>query len=97
MTAKRLTFEVSAELHAQLKSEAAQQGIHLGPYCAAILEGRGEQSPSPSVEKVDVTAFSAMPLTTLRDMRADLASTQPKDWKRTVTAIDSEIRRRFRT
>jgi len=90
---KRLTFEVTEELHSKLKSEAAQMGVSLGSHCASILEGG---MPSPSVE-IDASSFAAASLGDLRDMNQRLLKEQPKDWKKTVANVNAEIRRRFLT
>jgi len=98
MSTKRLTFEIDESLHAQLKAEASAKGLHLGPYCEAILEAReGVSSPSSSsVKKIDATSISAIPLNILRNMCVELAESQPKDWERSIRLINTEIRRRYR-
>jgi hypothetical protein len=93
MSNKRLIFDVPEELHARLKSEAAQLGIPLGSHCASILEGGGQ---SPSVLELDQTTISAMPLGVLRQMCQDLADKKPQDWSQAIVRIQSEIRRRYR-
>ena len=94
MATKRLTVEINAELHAQLKAEASAQGLHLGPYCQAILEARGD-APS-SVEKLDATTISTMPLDALRTMCSELAENKPRDWEKGIRLVNTEIRRRYR-
>ena len=90
---KRLTFEVTEELHSRLKSEAAQLGVSLGSHCASILEGGGE---SPSIE-TDPSSYKAMSLGSLRELNQQLLGDKPKDWKRSVANVQAEIRRRFQT
>ena len=94
MAKKRLSIEIDESLHAQLKAEASAQGLHLGPYCEAILEARSD-APS-SVEKLDATTISTMPLNTLREMCIELAENKPRDWERGVRLVNTEIRRRYR-
>ena len=94
MANKRLSIEIDESLHAQLKAEASAQGLHLGPYCEAILEARGDASSS--VEKLDATTISTMPLNTLREMCIELAENKPRDWERGVRLVNTEIRRRYR-
>ena len=94
MVKKRLSIEIDESLHAQLKAEASAQGLHLGPYCEAILEARSD-APS-SVEKLDATTISTMPLNALREMCIELAENKPRDWERGVRLVNTEIRRRYR-
>jgi hypothetical protein len=94
MGTKRLTFEVPGELHSQLKSEAAELGVSLGSYCEKLLEGR--QKSSSSVEELDATTISSMSMDNLREACSSLVKDRPKDWKRGVQMINTEIRRRFR-
>ena len=94
MANKRLSIEIDESLHAQLKAEASAQGLHLGPYCEAILEARGD-APS-SVEKLDATTISVLPLGSLRELCTELAEKKPKDWERGIRLVNSEIRRRYR-
>ena len=94
MANKRLSIEIDESLHAQLKAEASAQGLHLGPYCQAILEARGD-APS-SVEKLDATTISTMPLDALRGLCSELAENKPRDWERGIRLINTEIRRRYR-
>ena len=94
MAKKRLSIEIDESLHAQLKAEASAQGLHLGPYCEAILEARSD-APS-SVEKLDATTISTMPLNALREMCIELAENKPRDWERGVRLVNTEIRRRYR-
>ena len=94
MATKRLSVEIDENLHAQLKAEASAQGLHLGPYVEAILEARGD-APS-SVEKLDATTISVLPLGSLRELCTELAEKKPKDWERGIRLVNSEIRRRYR-
>ena len=96
MATKRLTVEINAELHAQLKAEASAQGLHLGPYVEALLEARDHKSGPSSVEKLDATTVSVMPLSSLRELTVELAEKKPKDWERGVRLVNHEIRRRYR-
>jgi len=96
MSTKRLTVEIDEKLHSQLKAEASAKGLHLGPYVEAILEERGESSPSSSVEQLDATTLSTFPLNILREMCTELAETRPDDWQKGIRLINSEIRRRYR-
>ena len=93
MAKKRLSIEIDESLHAQLKAEASAQGLHLGPYCQAILEARSI-APS-SVEKLDATTISTMPLDALRGLCSELAENKPRDWERGIRLINTEIRRRY--
>ena len=95
MAKKRLTFEITEELHSRLKAEAAAKGASLGSHCSAILEAGGVQ-PSSSIEELDATTISSMTLANLREACSSLAKDRPKDWKRGVNNINTEIRRRFR-
>jgi hypothetical protein len=95
MAKKRLTFQVDESLHNRLKAEAAAQGVGLGAYCSAILEG-GAQAPS-AIEELDPTTLAAMPLGVLREMCAELGEKKPRDWQRSITRVNAEIRRRYRT
>ena len=90
---KRLTFEVTEELHTRLKSEAAQMGVSLGSHCASILEGGN----TPSSIEVDPSSYNALSLGDLRELNQKLLRDQPKDWKRSVANVNAEIRRRFQT
>ena len=90
---KRLTFEVTEELHSRLKSEASQLGVSLGSHCVSILEG-GNLPPSV---KVDPSSFSAYSLGDLRELNHKLLQEQPTDWKRNVANVNAEIRKRFLT
>ena len=92
---KRLTFTVDESLHNRLKAEAAAQGVALGAYCTAILEG-GATAPS-TIEELDPTTLSAMPLGVLREMCAELGEKKPDNWQRSITRVNAEIRRRYRT
>ena len=94
MAKKRLSIEIDESLHAQLKAEASAQGLHLGPYCEAILEARGD-APS-SVETLDATTISTMPLDALRTMCSELAENKPRDWEKGIRLVNTEIRRRYR-
>jgi hypothetical protein len=94
MANKRLSIDIDESLHAQLKAEASAQGLHLGPYCQAILEARSD-APS-SVEKLDATTISTMPLDALRGLCSELAENKPRDWERGIRLINTEIRRRYR-
>ena len=96
MANKRLTIEIDESLHSQLKAEASAKGLHLGPYCEAILEARKELSRSSSVEKLDATTISTMPLDSLRGLCSELAETKPQDWERGIRLVNTEIRRRYR-
>lgn len=96
MANKRLSIDIDESLHAQLKAEASAKGLHLGPYCEAILEARGEEALSPSVETLDATTISTMPLDALRNMCSELAENKPRDWERGIRLVNSEIRRRYR-
>ena len=92
---KRLTFTVDESLHNRLKAEAAAQGVALGAYCTAILEG--EATASSSIEELDPTTLAAMPLGVLREMCAELGEKKPDNWQRSITRVNAEIRRRYRT
>jgi len=96
MANKRLSIDIDESLHAQLKAEASAQGLHLGPYCEAILEARGEATLSSSVEKLDATTISTMPLDALRGLCSELAENKPRDWERGIRPTNTEIRRRYR-
>jgi len=97
MGTKRLTIEIDEALHAQLKAEASAKGLHLGPYCETIFEGRGEIfSPPPSVKKIDATSISALSLDVLRSISVGLAENQPEGWQRDMRLINTEIKRRYR-
>lgn len=95
-THKRLIFDVPVDVHSRLKAEAAQAGVHLGPYCASILSGQGQSAEPESVEKLETGVIASLPLDLLREMCHDLAKNRPHDWQREVNKINSEIRRRFR-
>ena len=95
MTKKRLTFSVDESLHNRLKAEAAAKGVPLGAYCSAILEGGG-QTPS-TIEELDPATLAAMPLGVLREMCAELGERKPDNWQRSITRVNAEIRRRYRT
>jgi len=96
MAKKRIILEVDEAVHSRLKAEAAQQGAHLGPYCASILEGKPRTSEvSPSVE-FDVAEVATMALDDLRELSVSLSSSKPTDWKRKVATVNTEIRRRYR-
>ena len=58
MAKKRLTFSVDESLHNRLKAEAAAQGVPLGAYCSAILEG-GALVPS-TIEELDPATLAAI-------------------------------------
>ncbi len=92
---KRLTFSVDESLHSRLKAEAAAQGVPLGTYCSALLEG-GAPAPS-TIEELDPATLAAMPLGVLREMCAELGERKPSDWQRSITRVNAEIRRRYRT
>ena len=94
MANKRLSIDIDESLHAQLKAEASAQGLHLGPYCEAILEARGN-APS-SVETLDATTISTMPLDALRTMCSELAENKPRDWEKGIRLVNTEIKRRYR-
>jgi hypothetical protein len=94
MANKRLSIDIDESLHAQLKAEASAQGLHLGPYCEAILEARGD-APS-SVETLDATTISTMPLDALRTTCSELAENKPRDWEKGIRLVNTEIRRRYR-
>ena len=96
MTKKRLTFQVDESLHTRLKAEAAAQGVPLGAYCSAILDGGSQPAPSV-IEELDPTTLSAMPLGVLREMCAELGERKPENWQRSITRVNAEIRRRYRT
>jgi len=95
MPNKRLTFEVTEELHSRLKAEAAAKGVSLGSHCSAILEAGGVQ-PSSSIEELDAATISSMTLESLREKCSSLTKDRPRDWKRGVNMLNTEIRRRFR-
>jgi len=95
MTKKRLTFSVDESLHTRLKAEAAAQGVPLGAYCSAILDG-GASAPS-TIEELDPATLAAMPLGVLREMCAELGERKPANWQRSITRVNAEIRRRYRT
>ena len=94
MASKRLSVDIDEKLHSQLKAEASAQGLHLGPYCEAILEARGD-APS-SVETLAATTISTMPLDALRTMCSELAENKPRDWEKGIRLVNTEIRRRYR-
>ncbi len=96
MATKRLTIDIDESLHAELKGEASAQGLHLGPYCEAILEARSDSPRSSSVEKLDATTISTMPLDALRNMCSELAENKPRDWEKGIRLVNTEIRRRYR-
>ena len=93
---KRLTFDVDESLHTRLKAEAAAQGVALGTYCSAILEGGAKPAPS-TIEELDPTTLAAMPLGVLREMCAELGEKKPDNWQRSITRVNAEIMRRYRT
>ena len=95
MTKKRLTFSVDESLHNRLKAEAAAKGVPLGTYCSAILDG-GASAPS-TIEELDPATLAAMPLGVLREMCAELGERKPANWQRSITRVNAEIRRRYRT
>ncbi len=92
---KRLTFDVDESLHSRLKAEAAAKGVKLGAYCSAILE-EGATVPS-TIEELDPATLAAMPLGVLREMCAELGERKPANWQRSITRVNAEIRRRYRT
>jgi len=95
MTKKRLTFSVDEVLHNRLKAEAAAQGVPLGTYCSAILDGGAKASSA--IEELDPQTLAAMPLGVLREMCAELGERKPANWQRSITRVNAEIRRRYRT
>ena len=42
---KRLIVDIDEAVHSRLKSEAAQLGVALGPYCASLLEQSSQIKP----------------------------------------------------
>ena len=92
---KRIILNVTEDLHTRLKAEAAQKGVSLGSYCAAILGGGA--SASPPIEELDLQTLSYLSLTQLREMVTNLLDSRPSDWKRQVANVNSEMRRRFKT
>ena len=96
MAKKRLSVEIDETLHSQLKAEASAQGLHLGPYCEAILEARSQETGSSSVEKLDTTTISVLPLSSLRELTVELAENKPTNWEHGIRLVNSEIRRRYR-
>jgi len=95
MPKKRVSITIDDKLHSQLKAEASAQGIPLGSYCEAILEGRGN-TPSPPVKEVDASTIAVMPLDELRALNSELVSIKPAGWERSTRLVNSEIRRRYR-
>lgn len=100
MTKKRLIFEVSEEVHARLKAEAAALGTPLGSHCAALLTEAGSPDLSgvPPIQPsdLDTATISSMPLDLLRQFRQEVVQERPTDWKSAVNRINTEISRRFR-
>jgi hypothetical protein len=95
MPNKRLTFDVTEELHNRLKSEAAAKGVSLGSHCSAILEAGGTV-PSSSIEELDATTISSMTMEDLRQQCSVLTKERPHNWKKGVQMLNTEMRRRFR-
>jgi hypothetical protein len=95
MPNKRLTFDVTEELHNRLKSEAAAKGVSLGSHCSAILE-EGGVIPSSSIEELDATTISSMTMEDLRQQCSVLTKERPHNWKKGVQMLNTEMRRRFR-
>ena len=97
MSKKRLIFDVEETLHSKLKAEAAKQGVPLGALCSSLLEIALHPEGLPRVEDLDQTTIAAMPLGVLREMCQDLADQKPIGWSKSITLVQSEIRRRYRT
>ena len=96
MATKRLTFDVSEELHSRLKAEAAALGTALGAHCATILQDGSPKGGLPGVEDMDTATLSAMPLGVLREMCQDLGETKPTGWEIAIRRVQSEIKRRYK-
>ncbi len=93
MTKKRIILDVDEAVHSRLKSEAAQLGVALGPYCASLLEQSSQIKQPVSVNTLNV---STMTLDTLREMAQELGTGQPAGWEQSLRNINTEIRRRYR-
>ena len=93
MTKKRLIVDIDEAVHSRLKSEAAQIGIALGPYCASLLEISSQIEPPVSA---DTSNVSTMTLDSLRRLATDLGKSQPRGWEQSLRNINTEIRRRYR-
>lgn len=97
MAKKRLTFMIDEELHNRLKAEAAEKGVSLGSHCTRLLmDEKGNSLSHPSVEELDTTTISAMPLNALRELCTTLVENKPTNWQQAITRVNSEIRRRYR-
>ena len=92
---RRLTFEVPDGLHSRLKAEAAELGISMGSHCSAILSGGGVK-PSSDV-KFDAATLPTLPLSSLRELCAEISEVKGEDWRRQVGILHNEMARRYRS
>ena len=93
MTKKRIILDVNEAVHSRLKSEAAQLGVALGPYCASLLEQSSQIKPPVQADTLNV---STMTLDALRELASELGVSQPSGWEQSIRNINTEIRRRYR-
>jgi len=93
MTKKRIILDIDEAVHSRLKSEAAQLGVALGPYCASLLEQSSQIKPPVQADTLNV---STMTLDALRELARELGVSQPSGWEQSIRNINTEIRRRYR-
>jgi len=93
MTKKRIILDIDEAVHSRLKSEAAQLGVALGPYCASLLEQSSQIKPPVQADTLNV---STMTLDALRELARELGVSQPSGWEQSLRNINTEIRRRYR-
>lgn len=96
MAKKRLTVDIDESLHAALKAEASALGLHLGPFVERILESREQDASVSPLKSVDIASISTMSLNNLRELATTLGDSQPRDWKKQLNMVNTEIRRRYR-
>ena len=93
MTKNRIILDIDEAVHGRLKSEAAQLGVALGPYCASLLE---QSSQIKRPVQADTLNVSTMTLDALRELARELGVSQPSGWEQSIRNINTEIRRRYR-
>ena len=98
---KRIILTVSDSLHSSLKQRAAAEGVSLGAFCSALIEGAEDERETADCnddETLDPLLYSVVPLDVLREELSKVSKIKmnPREKRTRLMKINNEMANRYR-
>ncbi len=97
MDKEQLSFEVTTDLHHSLVEEASRRGVPLGTLCHALLAVALADNCESGVKESQLEVLTYASLSLLREEVKRVEAEKPEGWRKTLSRLNVEISRRFRT